>query len=203
MINKLMRAMLLLLVAGLAVACGTQATPVFEASEEEDIVEADASSAEVEDDVEVAVVLTETPVPPTPTNEPTATLEPPTSTPTEEPTAAPADPIVRLVALRDASNGELLFNQMYPETGFSCAICHQVMAPGTLIGPSMYGIANIAGTRVEGQNAERYLYNSITSPNEHIVEGFVEGVMPSNWSDVLSENEIYDIIAYLMTLDDA
>lgn len=201
--NKLSRAMLLLLVAMFVVACGTQATPVFEAPDDDAVIEADASGAD-EENVEVAVVPTETAIPPTATDEPTPTSEPPTATPTEEPTtAAPADPIARLVASRDPANGELLFNQFYPETGFACVTCHQVAAPGTLIGPSMYGIPAIAATRVDGQSAERYLYNSIVNPNEYVVEGFVEGVMPQNWQDVLSDTEIYDIIAYLLTLEDA
>lgn len=201
MTNKLLRAMLLLLIAGLAVACGTQATPVFEANEEEDIVEADASSAEDNEDVAVVVVPTETPVPPTPTEEPTATVEPPTATPTEEPTAAPADPIARLIASRDPADGEVLFNQMFAETGFACATCHHVDVPENLIGPSLLNIEATAATRIEGQSAERYIYNSIVNPNDYIVEGFVAGVMPQNWHEVLSDSEIYDIIAYMLTLD--
>lgn len=199
--NKLLRAILLLLVAGLAVACGTQATPVFEAHDEEAIVEADASSAQDAGGVEVAVVPTETPIPPTPTEEPTSTPELPTATPTEEPTAAPADPIARLVASRDPAAGEVLFNQMFAETAFACATCHHIAVPENLIGPTLLNIKEIAATRVEGMSAERYIYNSIVNPNEYLVEGFVAGVMPQNWHEVLSDTEIYEIIAYLLTLD--
>lgn len=200
MTNKLMRAMLLLIVASFAVACGTQATPVFEAPDEEAIVEVNAANADGE---EVAVVPTAT-IEPTdiPTEAPTdiPTIEP-TEVPTEEPTAAPSDPIARLIAVRDAANGEMLFNEFFAQTGFACSTCHQVAAPGQLIGPSMYGIKNIAGARVEGEVAERYLYNSIMHPNDYVVEGFVEGVMPQTWGEVLTETEIYDIIAYLMTIE--
>jgi len=199
--KHLLRVVFLLLVSVLVVACGTAATPVFEAPDEEATLEAQAAEAE-ESGVEVAVQPTETPIPPTATTEPpTPTTEPPTATPTEEPTEAPSDPIARLIASRDPADGEVLFNQMYAETGFACATCHHVDVDENLIGPTMLNIADTAATRVEGQSAERYLYNSIVHPNDYIVDGFVEGVMPANWSEVLSDPEIYDIVAYLLTLD--
>ena len=200
MTNKLLKAILLLGIASLAVACGTAPTPVFEAPDEEAVLEADASNAE--DNVDVAVVPTEMPEPTAaPTDVPTEVpTEIPTEAPTEVPTEAPADPIARLVASRNPADGEALFNENFPQTGFACSTCHQAIAPGQLIGPSMYAVRDVAGTRVAGQSAERYLYNSIVNPNEYVVVGFVEGVMPQNWNEVLSETQIYDIIAYLMTL---
>ncbi len=199
MMKKALTMVLLMMVAMLIAACGTQATPVFEAPDEEDIIESQSADS----DVEVAVVPTETAAPTaTPTDEPTAVpTVVPTEAPTEEPTAAPLDPVARLVASRDPADGEALFNQMFAETGFACATCHHVDQEGTKIGPSLLNVKDIAGTRVEGQGAERYLYNSIIHPNDYIVEGFVEGVMPQTWGDVLSDTEIYDIIAYMLTLE--
>ena len=201
MFIKLSRAILLLSLIGLVVACGTMARPVFEAPEEVEVVEADVQNVDSGD--EVAVVPTETPQPPTatPTDEPTATIELPTETPTEEPTSAPVDPIARLVASRDPANGEVLFNEFYPQTGFACATCHHVAQEGQLIGPTMLNIKDIAGTRVEGEGVERYLYNSIVNPNDYVVEGFVPGVMPQIWGEIMSDTEIYDVIAYLLTLE--
>jgi cytochrome c2/predicted small lipoprotein YifL len=203
MMKQFLRAVFLLLLTVSVAACGTAATPVFEAPDEEAVVEAG------EDAVEVAVQPTETPLPPTatPTDEPTVE---PTAVPTEEPTVEPteeptqevaADPIVRLVASRDPAAGEVLFNQMYPETGFACVTCHHVAVPENLIGPSLLGIPDTAATRVEGLSAERYLYESIVHPNDYLVEGFVANVMPQTWGDVMSDTEIYDIIAYLLTLE--
>ena len=203
MMKHFLRAVFLLLLTVSVAACGTAATPVFEAPDEEAVVEAS------DDAVEVAMQPTETPMPPTatPTDEPTVE---PTAVPTEEPTVEPTeeptqevamDPIVRLVASRDPAAGEVLFNQMYPETGFACATCHHVDVPENLIGPSLLGIPDIALTRVEGLSAERYLYESIVHPNDYLVEGFVANVMPQTWGDVMSDTEIYDIIAYLLTLE--
>lgn len=199
----LFRAIFLLLMTLVVAACGTAATPVFEAPDEEAIIEADSHSAE-EEGVEVAVQPTETPIPPTATLEPpTPTVEPPTATPTEEPTAAPSDPIARLIASRDPVNGEALFGTQYDTNmgPFACSTCHYVDSNERLIGPGLLNIKDIAADREEGVIAERYLYNSIVDPNEYLVEGFVEGVMPQNWHDLMSDPEIYDIIAYLLTLE--
>ena len=56
-----------------------------------------------------------------------------------------------------------------------------------------------AGTVVAGQSAEQYLTQSILEPNAHVVEGFPQGVMPS-YKGVLSDAELKDVVAYLLTL---
>lgn len=201
MTRSSIRVLVIVGIALIVVACGTAARPVFEEPEEEIVAEAVDDGETV-----VAVVPTATSIPPTATPEPpTATpTEEATATPTEEPTSAPSDPIVRLVSIRDAENGQELFNTVYADAGTrSCATCHLVDVPDKLLGPSMLGIPERAGTRVEGQVAERYLYNSIVNPNEYIVEDYPENLMPTNWHDILSDTEIYDIIAYLMTLHES
>jgi hypothetical protein len=64
----------------------------------------------------------------------------------------------------------------------------------------MAGIASRAGTSVDGQSAEEYLRLSILEPNAHIIEGFSEGLMPANWGDNLSQEQVEQLIAYLLTL---
>lgn len=199
----MIRAILLVFIALFVAACGTAATPVWEQPEEEDV-------AHVEEEIEgeaVAVLPTSTPEPPTATPTeipptPTNTPEPPTATPepTEEEVAD--DPLVAQVAIGgDAAAGEELFNTLIPEVGFSCVLCHNVAEDVVLVGPSLLGIATRAGERVEGQVAERYIYTSITHPNDYVVEGFVENLMPQTYTDVLSEADIINLIAYLMTLE--
>ena len=65
----------------------------------------------------------------------------------------------------------------------------------------MLNIKDVAGTRVDGLSAIEYVHESIVNPNEYVVEGFVAGVMPQNWSDAFDESQIDDIIAYLWTLE--
>jgi mono/diheme cytochrome c family protein len=37
--------------------------------------------------------------------------------------------------------------------------------------------------------------------NAYVVEGFPEGVMPAAFADVLSEQQVDDLVAYMLTLD--
>lgn len=106
----------------------------------------------------------------------------------------------------DAAAGEQLFNQTLIQAGggaaAGCVTCHYVNAEqGDFTGPNLAGIATEAGNRVEGQSAEEYLRNSIVNPNDHVVEGFTAGVMPQNYGDILTDEEIDSLVAYLMTLE--
>lgn len=150
-----------------------------------------------------------------PAAEPTAVPVEPQETPAEADTAtddnaasvddtadaAPEDNIISLVSLGDVANGEALFNQM-TDTGFACANCHYIDSLETQVGPGLLNIPSRAATRVEGQVAERYIFNSITHPNDYIVDEFTANLMPQTYSEIFSNKEIYDLVAYLMTLDE-
>lgn len=123
---------------------------------------------------------------------------------TPAPTEAPAEPAVSdplqlMVSLGNPANGEALFNQMN-DTGFACATCHYVDSTDVGVGPGLLGIPSRAGERVPGTGPYSYIYNSIIHPNDYLVDGFAEGVMPQVYEDVYSDAQLYDIIAYLMTL---
>ena len=79
-----------------------------------------------------------------------------------------------------------------------CSTCHSLQADVVIVGPSLAGVANRAGSRVAGLSAEEYIRTSIVHPSEFIVPGF-QDVMQKNFGDVLSSGQINDMIAYLMT----
>ncbi|NWF68056.1 MAG: c-type cytochrome [Chloroflexi bacterium] len=195
----------LLLAVLLISACGVVVTPEWEAPPTEIL------SEPVEAVEEVAVEPTATPVPPTATPEPTlAPTEAPTLAPTSAPTSAPteapaesassSDPNVStMVLVADPANGETLFNTVNA-SGYACSGCHLINTEAMLIGPGLLGIGARAETRVAGQDAPTYLYHSITNPNEFVVQGFSPGLMPQNFAQLLTEVQIFDLIAYLLTL---
>ena len=47
--------------------------------------------------------------------------------------------------------------------------------------------------------AEQYLFESIALPNVYIVEGYPKGLMPDRLGDLISAQDMADIIAYLLT----
>jgi cytochrome c553 len=110
-----------------------------------------------------------------------------------KPVVQPGDPVA----------GEKLFKQTQELAGApTCATCH-VLAPGepAVVGPNLSGIATVAGQRVEGQSAEVYLYTSITDPYAYVVQGYQSSIMVRNYADYLTEQQINDMVAFLMTLE--
>ena len=180
--------------------CGTLATPVFqEAAPVIEVVVKEATEALP------TAPPSATPLPPTatptpaPTNTPTP---PPTATP--EPTAAPQlSPIDRMVAVRNAERGQALFNtfQDAAGTGYSCANCHLADSEKANLGPGLLNIKDRALTRVADQSAAEYIYESIIDPMAYLVEDFDAELMPQNWSELYTDLEIFDIVAYLLTLE--
>lgn len=125
-------------------------------------------------------------------------------------------PIIVLVALAlsacwsgrrgDPAHGALLFagaQWSRPGAQLSCVECH-LTAPGppTLLGPSLIGVGTRAQTTVDGQSASQYLREAILNPDAHLAGGFQEGIMPRNYAQVLTDDEIADLVAFMLTLTD-
>jgi len=140
----------------------------------------------------VAGMLTATP-------QPEITVDPAAAEATVDP-AAPEAPAAEAVAIGDAAAGQALFNQLIAETGFSCAACHTVASQDRLVGPGLLNIASIAATRVEGQDAITYLHYAIVDSNQYVVEGYPASLMPLVYGDLLTEQQVDDLVAYMLTL---
>lgn len=73
-----------------------------------------------------------------------------------------------------------------------CIACHTIAGAGGNIGPDL--------TNVYTEKGEAYIHESIINPNADIVEGFQPNIMPQNFAERLSEEQISDIIAYLKSV---
>ncbi len=101
-------------------------------------------------------------------------------------------------AAGDPKAGETLFASATIGANPGCKTCHTL--DGTkLVGPSVQGIASRAATRVQGESAEQYIHTSIVDPNAFVVPDYAQGVMPS-FKTVLTDTQLNDLVAYLMTL---
>ncbi len=98
----------------------------------------------------------------------------------------------------DPQAGETVYTEVASPI---CSSCHSLRAGETIFGPSLAGVAVVAGQRVRGQSAEAYLRDSIVDPDAHLVEGFGAGLMPSTYGTQLSDEQVADLVAYLMTLN--
>lgn len=124
------------------------------------------------------------------------TPRPPTLTPTLVPTQTPTPaPLVG-----DAARGREIatagVNGAPP-----CASCHALSSSRQVfvIAPSLVGISGRAGERVEGLSPEEYIAQSILDPSALYVSGF-RPIMYGQYADHFGEQEIADLVAFLMTL---
>jgi nitric oxide reductase subunit C len=101
----------------------------------------------------------------------------------------------------DPGLGKTLFNQAAIREAPGCVTCHSIEPGKVLIGPSLAGVAARAGERVPGKSAADYLHECITDPNAFVVDGFSAGIMYQKFGEVLVEEEINDLVAYLLTLE--
>jgi mono/diheme cytochrome c family protein len=205
-----------LVIAAFVSACGTIATPEWAAEVQETQIALASTSEHLTETAPTA-----TPVPPTNTPTPvpaTPTPLPPTATATPVPaTAAPtqAAPPMALPAAEtstgDAENGMVVFQTSHtlPDgSAWACASCHSVTADQLrLIGPGLWNVSVRALDYGVADSAVDYIHNSIINPQDFIApvgEGEPAWAlnMPEGWGDVLSEEELNDVIAYVMTLHD-
>ena len=94
-------------------------------------------------------------------------------------------------------NGEALFND---KARLGCGNCHSLTDDVILVGPSRQGMGRRAETRISTLSAEDYLRLSILDPDAFIVDGFVAGRMRTDYGEVLTQQEIEDLIAYMLNL---
>jgi cytochrome c553 len=96
----------------------------------------------------------------------------------------------------DATRGAALFTQSINGAP-ACSSCHTV--DGTaLVGPSLQGFEARASTRVDGQSAAEYAYQSIIHPSAYIVSGY-GNLMYNQYAQHLSAQQIADLMAYILS----
>ncbi len=185
-------------------ACGSQPAPRY-ISDATETAEADAErirATELASGFTATPTLTSTPTS-TPTLTPTATFTPtvalPTNTPEPTPTLTTEQQIQNRVAAADPASGEALWTGGVQP---ACSTCHYIDSEERLVGPGMDGIYARAGERVAEQGAYEYLFTSIRNSQAYIVEGYPAGVMVNYTEDLLSDEQIYDLMAYMQQATD-
>jgi nitric oxide reductase subunit C len=99
-----------------------------------------------------------------------------------------------------AKAGKSLFEQATIGNTAGCKTCHSLEAGAIIVGPSLAGISARAGSTVPGLSAGEYLRQSILEPDAYVVENFPASVMPNVWSMELSEEQIDQLVEYLLTI---
>ena len=79
--------------------------------------------------------------------------------------------------------GKLLFQNK------GCIGCHTVNGEGGAVGPNLTDVYKTKG--------EDYIRQSVLNPNAVIAEGFQPNIMPQNFSQLLSDEELGFIVSFL------
>jgi len=112
-------------------------------------------------------------------------------------------------AAGNAATGNTLFHSatLGKDNVAGCATCHSTEAEKKIVGPSLAGIATDAagafkeaGYKGTAKDAAGWLKEQIVNPNLEVVEGYQPNVMPQNYGTELSDSQLNDIVAYLLTL---
>lgn len=123
-------------------------------------------------------------------------LEAAVPTPTSE---VPTEVTVGRDLERPLPEGDPAAGQAIFEGEIGCSGCHVAGAPTTA--PAIAGIASRAGGRVDGMSAEAYIRQSIQQPESYVVEGHTDLMTNLGLGDRLTDQDLADLIAYLMTLE--
>jgi mono/diheme cytochrome c family protein len=83
-----------------------------------------------------------------------------------------------------------------------CNACHAISGLSSgAVGPALDGLAARAGETVADLDAEEYIRQSIIDPSAHVVEGFADGLMPQTFGETLTQEQLDDLVAFLLTLE--
>jgi cytochrome c2 len=96
--------------------------------------------------------------------------------------------------------GEEIFNSSHRPAP-ACATCHIVESEQGELGiPSLHTVANRAGEQVKGMDAVAYLRHSIVDPAAFDAAPESSTQMYEHFADIFSEQDINNLIAYLLML---
>lgn len=119
---------------------------------------------------------------------------------------APVVPVPTAITLGDAGRGETLFVTSYTtaQGPWACNLCHSVTEQ-RLVGPGLGGIQTRFATYGQAQPIQNYIHEAIFYPNDFIVPADAGGayppnLMPQNYIELLSEQDVADIAAYILSL---
>ena len=137
----------------------------------------------------------------TSTGAPSTTTAATTTTTAATTTTISAERLAAAAAVGDMAAGEELFNE--PLDGInhsvSCSTCHTFDGQPAR-NPTFIGIGTAAAHRIQGMSDVEYLRESIVDPYAFKADGeWGSAAMPYRYPDLFTEEQINDVIAFLLT----
>ncbi|MCY4248531.1 MAG: cytochrome c, partial [Chloroflexi bacterium] len=125
------------------------------------------------------------------------------SLPSEPPPPPAGDNVAGILArwtemdiVGSPATGELLY-----DAEFGCTDCHRdgASAPDTVGTVTRVRTERLVLPQFADYTVEQYLVESITRPGDYIVDGYSSGLMPANFGARMTDQQLADIVAYLLT----
>ena len=125
------------------------------------------------------------------------------SLPSEPPPPPAGDNVAGILArweteeiVGSAVSGESLYDQE-----FGCTDCHRdgASAPDTVGTSTRIQNERFAEPGFDGYTVMQYIVESITRPGDYVVEGYSSGLMPVNFGVRMTDQQLADIVAFIMT----
>jgi mono/diheme cytochrome c family protein len=123
--------------------------------------------------------------------------------------SAPTGPAVGTDITKELPEGDPVAGEALANS-LACVACHITTptGPAWAAGDGQPAISQRAATRIIASDyngaattPEAYLFESIALTNVYLVSGFAEGVMPGNYGETLTDQEMADLIAYLLSFE--
>ena len=118
-----------------------------------------------------------------------------------------------LLACAPASGDPVAGRELYLQENLGarrapgCITCHSLEPGEEKLGPSHAQVGSQAEQRVKGddyegqaRDAAAYLRESILQPNAHVIDGYEAGIMYQQYDEVLTEDQVDDLVAFLLSL---
>ena len=106
--------------------------------------------------------------------------------------------------------GDVAAGQVLAEQTLGCTACHTL----TAVGPSWEAADGLPGMGVRGgihiqqdnytgnaTSSDQYLIESVVETNIHIVEGFQPNIMPNDFGERVTLQDMADLLAFLKTFE--
>ena len=125
------------------------------------------------------------------------------SLPSEPPPPPAGDNVMGILARWEANEivgSEVSGADLY-DAEFGCTDCHRggASAPDTIGTLARIQNERLTAPGFEGYTVEQYLVESITRPGDYVVDGYSSGLMPVNFGVRMTDQQLADIVAFLMT----
>ncbi len=125
------------------------------------------------------------------------------SLPTDPPPPPAGDNVAGILARWQAEEivGSPVSGEALYDAEFGCTDCHRngASAPDTVGTFTRVSTERLTLPQFAGYSVEQYLIESITRPGDYVVDGYSSGLMPNNFGTRMTDQQLADIVSYLMT----